>query len=169
MKRVGGVINRHIFKVAFLIAACAAVSVATSCFSPVGSIGGGSASSDDLFWAQPSRVAYEMNDLFIRNGDLEVFTSYMGVVQSIPLNSVKIGIAEKPDNAPNDIEYIPLDENYALKTKGRKLVVVEYNKMSTAYSIEVLDPFGIGGGGGGQGGGPGIEIVWETPVVLPKP
>jgi hypothetical protein len=167
MKRGGGVNNRLIYKNIILIAVCVAASAVTSCFSPVGSIGGSSASSDDLFWAQPSRVAYEMNDLFVRNSDLEVFTSYRGVVQSIPLTSVEIGIAEKPDNAPNEIEYIPLDENYSLKTKGRKLVVVEYNNMSTAYSIEVLDPFGIGGGGGGPSGGQGVEVQWELPVDIP--
>jgi hypothetical protein len=168
MDNGGGVKKGHIYKVFILIIACVAASVTTNCFSPVGSIGG--SATDDLFWAQPNRVAYDMNDLFMRNSDLEVFTSYKGVVQSIPLSSVKIGIAEAPDYEPDVIIDIPLSENYSLKSTGRKLVVVEYNKMSTAYSIEVRDPFGIGGGtGGGQGGGPGIEIEWETPVIIPKP
>jgi hypothetical protein len=110
-----------------------------------------------------------MNDLFMRNSDLEVFTSNRGIVQSIPLSLVKIGIAENPD-VPDSKEYIPLNENYALRTKGRKLVIVEYKNMSVAYSIEVRDPFGLGGGTGpGPGEGPGIIIEWETPVVIPKP
>jgi hypothetical protein len=109
-----------------------------------------------------------MNEMFMRNSDLEVFTSNRGLVQSIPLSLVKIGIAENPD-VPDSKEYIPLDENYALRTKGRKLVVVEYKNMSVAYSIEVRDPLGLGGGNGtGPGEGPGIEIEWETPVVIPK-
>jgi len=146
----------------FLLIACIAVCAFSGC-SPIGSIGG-SSDTADLFWTDPKRYIYEVNDLFMRNSDLQVFTSYRGVLESIPLEKVKISIAENPD-LRNDLKDVPADENYPLDTAGRKLVVAEYEGMSADYSIEVKDPFGLGGGNGSGGeGGSGIEIEWEVPV-----
>ena len=158
MKRDTGRVYR-----VFLLIACIAVCV-VGCAPPIGSIGG--SATDDIFWTVPNRVAYDINDLFYRNSDLQVFTSYRGVVESIPLVQVKIGIAEDPDYQPDEVIYIPVGENYGLKNKGRKLVVVEYDNMSASYSIDVRDPFGLGGTGTGSEGGSGIEIEWETPITV---
>jgi len=145
-----------------LIAALAAAS----CGPPIGNIGG--YGNDDLLWTVPNRVAYDLNDLFMRNSDYQVFVSYRGVIQHVPNNQVKVAVAEDPDFS-DEREYIPLDENYSLRTQGRKLIVVEYGELSADYSIEVRDPFGLGGGGGNNNsGGTGIIIEWETPVkILP--
>jgi hypothetical protein len=152
----------------FLLIACIAACAVSGCFDAVGSIGGPSAAGD-LFWIVPSRVTYEIYDLFLRNNDLRVFTSYRGTVESIPLENVKIGIAENPD-LRNNLKDVPADENYPLDTAGRKIVVVEYEGMSDNYSIEVRDPNGLGGGNGPGGeGGSGIEIEWEQDVpVTPR-
>jgi len=115
-----------------LIAAC----TAAGCFSPIGSIDGSGAS--DLFWVVPNRLTYNLNEQFLRNKDLLVYASYNGVAKSVSVDDVKIGIADNP-NLPNILVYIPLKGGYLLNSKGIKIVVVEYEKMSTRYSIEVLD------------------------------
>jgi len=126
-----------------LIVAC----TVASCFSPIGSIGG----SDlvDFLWAEPNRLEYKAGDRFVPNYDLEVFASYQGVTKPIPLKEVEIGIAEDP-NKPNALEGIPSD-GYTLKNEGKKLVVIEYKGMDTAYSIKVSPASGTGG----------IDFVWE--------
>jgi hypothetical protein len=98
---------------------------------------------------------YKVGDLFIRNSDLQAFASYRGVVESVPLKQVKIGIAdvENPEEVPKTVIYIPESENYRLSNKGRKIVVVEYDGMDTSYSIEVSDA-------PGNADGPGIIIEW---------
>lgn len=160
MKRRTGRVYRF-----FLLIACIAACAVSGCFGAVGSIGG--SDTTDLFWVVPSRVVYEINDLFLRKSDLRVFTSYRGVVESISLEKVEISIAENPDQTAKDkLKIVPVDENYSLNTAGRKLVVAEYDGMSASYSIEVRDPYGLGGGSGTGGeGGSGIEIEWETPVA----
>jgi len=147
---------------------------AVSCAPPIGNNGGSGSGPNDSLWAIPNRVAYDFNELFYRNSDLQVFTTSRGAVQHIPTTEVEIGIAENPEY-PDDVEFIALDENYSLTTKGRKLVVIRYGGAEAHYSIEVRDPFGLGGGGGGGGGGSGIEIrwwddpdePWDVPVVNP--
>lgn len=134
-----------------------AVFFAAGCAGPIGSIGG--AGSADALWTVPNRVSYELNELFLRNADLQVFLSYQGIVQPIPVEQVEIGIAEDPE-MPDELEFIPLDENYILNNKGRKIVVVKYGELSARYSIEVQDPYGLGGSGGGGGSGAGIIIEW---------
>ena len=136
---------------------------AADCGPPIGNIGG--YGDTDLLWTVPNRVAYDLYDLFLRNSDYQVFVSYRGVIQYVPNDKVKVAIAEDPDFS-DEREYIPLDENYALRTQGRKLVLVEYGDLSADYSIEVRDPFGLGGEGGAGSGGTGIIIEWETPVRL---
>ena len=141
-----------------LIVALAAVN----CGPPIGDIGG--YENTDLLWTVPNRVAYDLNDLFMRNSDYQVFVSYRGVIQYVPNDQVKVAIAEDPDFS-EEREYIPLDENYALLSEGRKLIVVEYNDLSAQYSIEVRNQFGLGNNGGSNSGS-GIIIEWETPVNL---
>jgi hypothetical protein len=115
-----------------LIAACTAVG----CSSPVGSIGGSGA--PDLFWAVPCRIAYNTGDRLMPDSDLRVFASYRGVVESVPLKQVKIGIAGNPER-PDILIYFSPDKWYPLENKGRKIVVVEYGEVSASYSIEVSD------------------------------
>jgi len=133
---------------------------AAGCGPPIGNIGG--YGDSDLLWTVPNRVAYDLNDLFLRNSDYQVFISYHGVMQYIPNDQVKVAVAEDPD-FPDEREFVPLEENYALITEGRKLIMVEYKELSAQYSIEVRDPFGLGGTGGSDSG-TGIIIEWETPV-----
>jgi hypothetical protein len=160
MKRGSRAGKSRLFKfLLILIVALAAVG----CGPPIGDIGG--YGDTDLLWTVPNRVAYDLNDLFMRNSDYQVFVSYRGVIQYVPNEKVKVSIAEDPDFS-EEREYIPLDENYALRTQGRKLVVVEYGEMSADYSIEVRNQFGMGDNGGNENSGSGIIIEWETPVNL---
>ena len=153
-----------IYRMFFLLIACITASAVSGCLGTIGSIDGYGA--DDLFWTVPNRVAYDLNDLFLRNSDLRVFTSYQGVIESIPLEKVEIGIAKDPD-LPDKLSQIPVNENLKLDKKGRNIVVVKYDGMSASYSIEVRDPYNMGGGNGNGGdGGSGIEIDWETPVTV---
>lgn len=158
MKRFG-----HVYRF-FLLISCTALCAA--CFSPIGSIGG-SAGAADLFWIVPKRVAYEVSE-WLERDDLQVFTSYRGVVESINPEEVKIGVVEDPVKTPDVLVDFPVEDlGYALKSAGRKLVVVKYEDNEASYSIEVQDPFGIGiGNGTGPGTGPGIVIEWEEPVNL---
>ena len=150
----------RIYRVLILIyCVCIAVGF-TGCFGPTGSIGG-SGSMADLLWVVPIRTVYELNNLFLRNSDLQVFGSYRGAVEPVPVEDVKIGIAEDPD-LPDKLNYIPKNENYAWQTKGRKTVVVEYSNMSAHYYIEVWDSLGLGEGNGNRQGG-SIEVEWGTP------
>ena len=159
MKRDSRAGKSRLFKfIVILVVALAAAN----CGPPIGSIGG--YGDTDLLWTVPNRVAYDLNDLFLRNSDYQVFVSYRGVIQYVPNDQVKVAIAEDPDFS-DEREYIPLDENYPLSSQGRKLIMVEYNDLSAQYSIEVRDPFGLGGTGGSDSG-TGIIIEWETPVRL---
>jgi len=162
MKRGSRADKSRLYKYFLILIAALA---AAGCGPPIGSIGG--YGDTDLLWTVPNRVAYDLNDLFMRNSDYQVFVSYRGIIQYVPNDQVKVAIAEDPDFS-DEREYIPLDENYALLSEGRKLIVVEYNDLSAQYSIEVRDPFGLGGNGGNESSGSGIIIEWETPVnILP--
>ena len=125
-----------------LIAACA-----VGCASPIGNIG--SAANAD-FWVVPKQDKFKYNqyDSFSRN-DLEVFTSYRGAVETVPVANVEIGIAEDP-SLPDVMNYLVPGMDYHLKTSGKKIVVVEYRGMSDRYFIEVLE----------KGAKPGIVIKW---------
>ena len=128
------------------------------CSSPVGNIGGSGAVN--VLLTVPNRVAYNLNDLFRRNVDLQVYTSYIGSVQEIPVEQCEISVMEDPDN-PDELTTVPLDEDYPFKSMGRKVIVVNYYNLSNQYSIEVRDPFGLGENNGNIGsGGPGIIIEW---------
>jgi hypothetical protein len=145
MKR--GALRGRAYRV-FLITACFAVCAASGCSSPFGSIGG---ILTDLFWVVPDKDVYDLGEEFLR-GDMQVFVSYRGVEQTIPVDKVVIGIAEDPE-LPDNLEYIPVDGNYPLENEGEKLVVVEYGSMSASYSIKVV-------GSGGEGGPPVIGWIW---------
>ena len=160
MKRDSRAGKSRLYKIFIILIAALA---AAGCGPPIGDIGG--YGDTDLLWTVPNRVAYDLNDLFMRNSDYQVFVSYRGVIQYVPNEKVKVSIAEDPDFS-DEREYIPLDENYALRTQGRKLVVVEYGEMSADYSIEVRDQFGLGDNGGNESSGSGIIIEWETPVAI---
>jgi hypothetical protein len=130
-----------------LIAAC----VAAGCISPIGSVGGSEA---DLLLAMPKLLKYKTGDTFIPDNDLEVFASYEGVEEPVPLDLVRIRITEPP-YLPNALKDVPFDSGYVLKKIGSNVVILEYDGLSTSYSIEVLDPSGTG-----SGSTPGIHIIW---------
>jgi len=142
-----------------IIIACTGVS----CSHPVGNIGGSSQGGQDALLAVPYRVAYEVNDLFLRHEDLSVFTSVHGTVLPIPVDNISLAIVEDPDFSGEQIP-IPAGENYPLTDKGRKVIVVEYLNMSARYSIEVKDPYDLSGSSGSSGSnGAGIIIEWVAP------
>ena len=127
------------------------------CAPPFGNIGGSVAY--ESIWAVPYRSTYDINDLFVRYEDLLVFGSVRGSQMSIPTDRVSIGIIEDPYFFPDDINEIPLDEDYLFTQSGRKIVVVTDKKLTTRYSIEVFDPLNIEDPSIGGGGG-GIGIIW---------
>ena len=143
--------------------AIAAVFAATGCAPPVGYIGGASTAGADSLWAVPYRVMYDINDVFVRSEDLLVFGSRNGIVFSIPVEEVDIGIIDNPDSSDEVDEWFPKNgDRYLFRVKGRKVIVVRYGGMSTQYSIEVRDPYEIGDIiGPGEGGG--IIVEWGDP------
>jgi len=136
-----------------LIAAYAAFG----CADPIGSIG--DARSADELKALPLHATYTVGEFFDRNTDLEVYTLYQGVEESIPVSQVTIGIAENPDN-PDVLEYVPKNNPYKLQKEGEKRVVVEYNGMTAKPYFIRVGAYNGGGGGGGGGNGGGIIIEW---------
>ena len=141
----------------FLLIAIAVFFAAAGCSSPMGIIGGSRV--DDVLLTVPKRVAYDVNDLFRRNADLQVFSSCRGVVQEIPVERCGISVMEDP-GYPDELSPVPPDEYYAFTSMGRKIIVVEYLNLSNQYSIEVRNPFGLGGGNSGSANGSGIVIEW---------
>jgi len=117
------------------------------CTPTIGSIGG--SGTAERFWVVPKKDKYNQNDPFSRK-DLEAYASYQGVVESVPVANVEIGIADNID-LPDVMNFIPSGD-YPLKTSGKKIVVVEYRDMSDRYSIEVLAP--------DNSAKPGIHIEW---------
>jgi len=130
-----------------------AAYTAAGCFSPVGSIGGSEA---DHLSAMPKQLKYNSGDTFIPKSDLDLFVSYEGVEEPVPLDLVKISIAPPP-YLPNGLKDVPFDTGYILEKIGSNIVVLEYASLSTSYSIEVLDSTG---NISGSGSSPGIHIEW---------
>ena len=146
----------RVYRVFFLIS-CIAANIIAGCAPPVGSIGGSGGGAGDVFWIVPKRVLYNTGDVFRSNSDLEVFTSYRGVVESIPLDKVTIGIEDPAGQPPTPINS---DGNYGLYEPGRKRVVVEYDTMHDRYSIEVQ---GTGSGNGDEPPPGGVDIGGIVP------
>ena len=126
--------------------------------APIGTIG--DSADFDKMWTVPYRVYYDINDKFQRYDDLSVFASYHGTIQPIPVGSVKISVIEDPDFSDDEVS-VPPDEDYPLRDKGRKVIVVRYGSKEARYSIEVKDPYGLSDPGGG--GGAGIIVEWADP------
>ena len=147
----------------FLLISCIAAGITVGCAPPIGNIGS-SGGTEDLLWIVPQRIVYDLNEDFDR-GDLQVFTSYRGVVESIHVDQVKFYIIEigivPPPVLPDPVP-IP-NRIYSLRTKGRNLIEVEYEGMTAGYYIDVRDPLGLGTG---SGDGTGINVGWETPVGI---
>lgn len=159
MKRLTGSIILIIF---------ACILAVFSCSAPVGFIDGnnggpGIVGDTDYMWAVPYRDTYDVRDVFVRSTDLSVIASARGMLQNIPTDQVEISIIEDPDWGGEEI-LVPTDEYYAFTSEGRKVVVVRYSGLSARYSVQVNDPFGLGGtdpgGPGGPGDGGGINILW---------
>ena len=133
----------------------------TGCAPPVGHLSGGSAVFDELL-AIPQRMVYDLGDEFKRETDLSVFVSYSGNLQPVPIDIVNIKIIEDVDS-PEDT--IIINGIYPMRAPGRKIVFVSYDSLSAKYSIEVIDPYGIGNGdSNGKGDttfGPKIPWVYD--------
>jgi len=130
-----------------------AAYTAVGCLSPIGSVGGSEA---DLLVAIPKLQKYKTGDTFTPENDLDVYASYDGVEEPVPLDEVKIKIVEPP-YLPNDLKDVPFDTGYVLNKIGSNIVILEYESLSTSYSIEVLDS---SGNISGSGSSPGIHIEW---------
>ena len=139
------------------LAVTIAVIAVSGCAPPIGNIDG----SGERLVAVPSRVSYDVNDLFLRREHLKVFTSYRGAMQLVSIDLVTIGIAEDPDQ-PDVQTIVPPDGVYPFTSPGRKLVIITYNKLSTRYWIEVdKNPYGLEGPDNGNGNnGTGINVEW---------
>jgi hypothetical protein len=154
-------------RVAFIILIAALMCAA--CAPPVGSVYKDAQARSNKLWVVPYRVVYDLNHLFNRQSDLAVFTSSsQGELKPVPLDKVKISIAEDPDNADAQT-FITPDEFYQLEKVGRKIVTIKYGALAPVdYSIEVQDPYNMGNGNGnGDGenedGRTGIIIDWARP------
>ena len=146
------------------LAVTVVVIAVSGCTPPNGSID----SAGDQLLAVPYRVAYEVNDLFLRYEDLSVFASLRGALMSIPVDQVSIAIAEDP-YLPDVLTPVALDEDYLFFSGGRKLVIVTYKKLSARYSVEVRDPYSVGENGNGSSSNSGIGVVWwdDPPPSVP--
>jgi hypothetical protein len=137
-----------------------AVFVFIGCAPPIGYISGGNGTGNEELWALAYRVVYDLNNLFRRNSDVAVFTSYRGALQPISIKDVKISVIEDP-SSPDILIEVPVDEDYPLDKPGRKIIVLEYKGLEARYSIEVQDPLGLtdpnGEGNIGMGNG---GIIW---------
>ena len=139
-----------------------------SCSPPVGYIQSNSSAGHDDFWIVSQRNVYNLGDAFERASDLRVFTSSRGTVRSIPVGDVEIRLIKNPDAAIPDEPISINNGRYTLVESvvgaGRKLIIVSYGDKAAEYSIEVLDPYGVGNGGNGNGegnGGSGIGVTWQ--------
>ena len=124
----------------FLLIA-AAVLVTAACSAPVGAIDGGSnrVSGDDALWAVPSRLFYDMdahNGEFDRRTDLQVFFSDKGIIRVVPLEQAQIYIIENP-RTPEIKHPINGSGKYLFLRAGRKNIEINYNGLTTWYSVEV--------------------------------
>ena len=150
--------------------------VISGCSSPTGTIDVRNGNGD-LLWAVPNRQIYNLDnigeDRFNRESDLQIFTSFRGMVENVPDYYVDIFVVEDP--SAEDPEFIPVNGNgngngnrsrngngsggagiHLFESAGRKVIVVNFMDMETHYSIEVL-----GNGYNGSGGsGSGVNINW---------
>lgn len=141
-------------------------SAACTLAAPVGFIGGGDGAPSgaiDSLLVVPHRSLYSVNDVLSRGNDFSVFAHYANnTIVKIPAGKVGIGIIENfRDPAPEVMNVSP-EDNYCFLSDGTKGVVVSYNNISAQYTVQVIDPFGIGGESSNENGanGPGITIKW---------
>jgi hypothetical protein len=114
-------------------------------------------------WASPARVEYEVNELFVRQRDLTVYQKHEnGAVEQIPVDQVDIMVDEDPLAPAGLLVAVKKDENYLFQNEGRKEIRVSYQDLDARYSVQIRDPYGLGGNGGpgSSGGGSGILIEW---------
>jgi hypothetical protein len=153
-----------------IISALAMGAAGCTPVEPAGFTGGGggggmgpSAAIDSLL-VVPHRSLYSVNDNLWRRYDFSVFAHYANnTMAEIPSETVEVGIIEDLTD-PDTITPCGINDNPIFLSYGTKGVVVSYNNLSAQYTVQVLDPLGVGGdpgGGGGSGGnGPGIIITW---------
>ena len=136
--------------------------VIAGCAPPIGSLGNPGA--NDALWAVPNRQIYDINDIFLRDADLQIFASIKGRIKLISNNLVSISVVEDPMAVPPVSVPVPnAGDGYFIFTRpGRNIIEISYNGLHTHYSVEVQDPHGLGGNGGnGYGNGTGIIIEWK--------
>ena len=139
---------------------------AFGCAEPIGTIKGGSGGKLDDFWAVPQRQYYILGDNFVRDSDLRTFSSYRGIVESIPVSSVTISLVKNPDAAAPDIPIPIVNGQFRLIDSivgtGRKLIIVTYGSKTAEYSIEIRNPDGsVDPDPDGGNEGSGIGIIWQ--------
>lgn len=140
--------KRFFKKLSGFLAIAAAALIAAACSSPVGTINGsgsnGSRSGDDALWAVPNRIIYDIggngngngNSAFNRSTDLQIFLSDKGVIEIVPVRDAEINIIENPGRTPENKRPVT-NTVYYFQSSGRKQVEINYNGMTTRYSVEV--------------------------------
>jgi len=152
--------------ITIIIASCAVFG----CAEPIGTIKGGTGTGKvDDFWTIPRRQYYVHGDDFVRKSDLWAFSSYRGLVESVPVDKLTISLVTNPRAAPAQWEKVDIKNGeYTLvgsvvKT-GQKLIVVTYDNKTAEYSIEVRNPDGSVDPGDNGSSGSSVVIQW-SPVV----
>jgi hypothetical protein len=153
----------------FFIVIISALAMGAAGCTPVGPLGatggaggGGPSGLVESLLVVPHRSLYSVNDTLWRRYDFSVFAHHAdNTIVKISSDAVEIGIIEDLNN-PGSVTPCPLEDNPLFTSEGSKGVVVSYNNLSAQYTVQVLDPSGMGGGnsGGGGGNGPGITITW---------
>ena len=135
-----------------------------ACAPPIGHINSSENTIYDDFWIVSRRSNYNRGDDFNRISDLWAFASHRGVVEIISSDKLEIELITNPDDAVSNDPIKMADDIYTLSTNvgiGRKLVIVSYGDKTADYSIQIMDPYGLGGGGDPNGGGTGIGVIWR--------
>lgn len=138
----------------------------TSSCSPIGSLladSGAKAVAYDYIRAVPKKLLYGETDSIIPAKDVDVFGTFRGVEELIPIDNVKIKVVNYPGLLGED--EVPIPDNQTgigFGSKGVKRVIISYKELETYYHIEVGDR-GTGGGDNNWEniGGAGIKIIWK--------
>jgi len=147
----------------FLVLIVTAFAV-MGCSYPMGGIGGPQSGfvhspTFDGIKVVPGKTTYNVNDLFLRQTDLQVYTTYRGqtLQQRVPNDECEISIEDPAGSGSMEL----ILESYHFERFGMKKIVVKYDDYSDEYLVEVralasTDPEtpeqNINGGG--------ILIIW---------
>jgi len=107
----------------------------------------------NLFWVVPIKQEYIVNESFKPSKDLEVYFSIDGKMQTVTKSQVKINLAVEPYGTEDQIKDVPFEEGCPLEKPGGAVVVLEYEGLSTSYSINILKT-------SDKETSSGINIIW---------